>query len=219
MLSGIANTREVRLVSQNMDTRLGSTRTSAHCAGPGRSPGLRGSLTWLSRHRLGHSVLPIFSFFCKWSLIKLTKLNPSLFVCVCVFPNFLIVFFFSFIYLLIFFYFTILYWFCHRLTWIWHGCTCVLYPKSPSHLLPHSIPLGHPSAPDLSTLYHASNLDWRFISHVIIYMFQSILPYHPALALSHRVQKTVLYICVSFAVSHTGLLLSHFSCVRLCATS
>ena len=103
MLSGIANTREVRLVSQNMDTRLGSTRTSAHCAGPGRSPGLRGSLTWLSRHRLGHSVLPIFSFFCKWSLIKLTKLNPSLFVCVCVFPNFLIVFFFSFIYLLIFF--------------------------------------------------------------------------------------------------------------------
>ena len=27
---------------------------------------------------------------------------------------------------------------------------------------------------------------------------------------SHRVQKTVLYICVSFAVSHTGLSLSSF---------
>ena len=26
------------------------------------------------------------------------------------------------------------------------------------------IPLGHPSAPVLSTLYHASNLDWRFVS-------------------------------------------------------
>ena len=28
-----------------------------------------------------------------------------------------------------------------------------------SHLPPHPIPLGHPSAPALSTLYHASNLD------------------------------------------------------------
>ena len=43
------------------------------------------------------------------------------------------------------------------------------------------------------------------------------------LSLSHRVQKTVLYISVSFAVSHTGLsllqlLLSRFSRVQLCAT-
>ena len=33
--------------------------------------------------------------------------------------------------------------------------------------------------------------------------FSAILPNHPTLSLSHRVQKTVLYICVSFAVSHT----------------
>ena len=32
----------------------------------------------------------------------------------------------------------------------------------------------------------------------------------PTLSLSHRVQKTVLYICVSFAVSFTGLLLPSF---------
>ena len=32
----------------------------------------------------------------------------------------------------------------------------------------------------------------------------------PTLALSHRVQKNVLYICVTFAVSHTGLLLPSF---------
>ena len=85
----------------------------------------------------------------------------------------------------------------------------------PSHLPPHPIPLGHPRAPAPSTLYHASNLDWQFISH-IFYMFQChspiascprSLPQHPALALSHRVQKTVQYICVSFAVLHTGLLL------------
>ena len=31
--------------------------------------------------------------------------------------------------------------------------------------------------------------------------FNAILPNHPTLSLSHRVQKTVLYICVSFAVA------------------
>ena len=41
-----------------------------------------------------------------------------------------------------------------------------------SHLPPHPIPQGHPSAPALSTLSHASNLDWWSVSHMIIYMFQ-----------------------------------------------
>ena len=40
--------------------------------------------------------------------------------------------------------------------------------------------------------------------------FNAILPNHPTLSLSHRVQKTILYICVSFAVSHTGLSLPSF---------
>ena len=47
----------------------------------------------------------------------------------------------------LFVYFTISYWFCHTLTWICNGCTCVLHPEPPSHLSPHPIPLGHPSAP------------------------------------------------------------------------
>ena len=62
--------------------------------------------------------------------------------------------------------------FCHTLTWISHGCTCVPHPEAPSHLPPHPIPQGHPSAPALSTLSHASNLDWQSVSHMIIYMFQ-----------------------------------------------
>ena len=40
--------------------------------------------------------------------------------------------------------------------------------------------------------------------------FSAILPNHPTLSLSHRVQNTILYICVSFAVSHTGLSLPSF---------
>ena len=47
---------------------------------------------------------------------------------------------------------------------------------TPSHLPAHPIPLGHPSVPALSTLYHASNLDWQSISHMIIYMFQCHSP-------------------------------------------
>ena len=118
--------------------------------------------------------------------------------------SFFFIYFHSFFNLFIF-YFTILYWFCHTLTWIRHRCTCVLHPEPSSHFLPHPIPLGHPSAPAPSTLYHASNVDWRFISHMIIYMFQCHPPKSsPSLPL-HRVQKTVLYICISFAVSHTGL--------------
>ena len=55
-------------------------------------------------------------------------------------------------------------------------CTCVPHPETPSHLPPHPIPLGHPSASAPSTLSHALNLDWRFVSYMIIYMFQCHSP-------------------------------------------
>ena len=51
--------------------------------------------------------------------------------------------------------------------------------NTPSHLPTHPIPLGHPSAPALSTLYHVSNLDWWFFSHMIVYMFQCPSPISP----------------------------------------
>ena len=113
-------------------------------------------------------------------------------------------------------YFTILYWFCHTLTWIHHGCTHVSHPEPPSHLPPYTIPLGHSSAPAPSILYHALNLDCWFVSHMIICCFNAILPNHHTLSLSHRVQKTVLYICVFSAVLHTGLLLPSFQIPYIC---
>ena len=74
-------------------------------------------------------------------------------------------------------YFTILWWFLPYNTGISHGCTCVPHPEHPPfHLPPSPIPLGHPSAPALSTLYHASNLVWQFISHMILHMFQCHSP-------------------------------------------
>ena len=75
-------------------------------------------------------------------------------------------FFFLFIYFL--FYFTILYWFCHTLTWIFHGCTWAPHPELPSH----TISLDHPRAPAPNILYPASDIDWWFISYLIVYMFQ-----------------------------------------------
>ena len=62
--------------------------------------------------------------------------------------------------------------FCHTLTWISHGCTCVPHPEPSSFLLPHPIPQGPPSTLALRALSHASNLDWWSISHIVIHMFQ-----------------------------------------------
>ena len=85
--------------------------------------------------------------------------------------SFFFYFFIILFYFILFFSFTILYWFCHTPTCIRHGCTRVPHPESPSYLPPHTIPLGHPSAPAPSFLYPASNLDWWFISYMILYMF------------------------------------------------
>ena len=50
-----------------------------------------------------------------------------------------------------------------------------------------------------------------FSFHIWYYTcFNAIIPNHPSLSLSHRVQKTVLDICVSFAVSYTWLSLPSF---------
>ena len=51
----------------------------------------------------------------------------------------------------------------------------------PPTSLPGPIPLGHPSALAPSILYPASNLDWRFISYMILYVFQchSLKSSHP----------------------------------------
>ena len=107
-------------------------------------------------------------------------------------------------------YFTTLYWFCHTSTWLHHGCTRIPHPEPPptSFSIPSLwvIPVHQPQA---SCILHRT---WTGDSFHIWYFtcFNAILPNHPTLALSHRIQKTVLYICVSFAILHTGLSLPSF---------
>ena len=72
--------------------------------------------------------------------------------------------------------------------------------NTPCNLPPHLIPVGHPSAPAPNTLSHASNLDWRFISHMITYMFQCHSPKssHPR-PLSQSPKDCCIHLCLLLA--------------------
>ena len=115
-------------------------------------------------------------------------------------------------------YFTILYWFCHTSTWIHYRYTCVPHPEPPSHIPPHTIPLVCLSAPAPSILYPASNLDWRFISYMILYMFQCHSPKSSYPLPLPQSPKDCSIICVSFAVSHTRLSLPTFKIPYICVS-
>ena len=69
--------------------------------------------------------------------------------------------------------------FCHTLTWISHGFTCVPHPDPPSHLPLHPIPLGLPSAPGPSTcLMHPA---WAGDRNIYMFRCCSLWTSHPCL--------------------------------------
>ena len=130
--------------------------------------------------------------------MPLLKYFHIFFLCVCVCSSGLIclnfLFFLNFYFI---FNFTILYWFCHISKWICHRYTCVPHPE-PSSLLPsHTIPPGRPSAPAPSIQYRTSNLDWRLVSYMMLYMFQRHSPKssHP-LPLPQRPKDCSIHQCL-----------------------
>ena len=106
--------------------------------------------------------------------------------------------------------------FCQTSTWISHRCTCVPQPEPPSHLLPHPIPEGHPSAPALSTLSHALKLDQQSASHMIIYTFQCypLKLSHPRLLLQSP-KDCSIHLCL-FCFLSCGIYGYHFSKFHIC---
>ena len=91
---------------------------------------------------------------------------------------------------------------------------------SPLPSPPHPIPQGHPSAPALSTLSQASNLDWQSVSHMIIYMFQCyslksshprLLPQNPKVCSLHL----YLFCCLAYRVIITIFLNSTYIYVNI----
>ena len=119
--------------------------------------------------------------------------------------------------LFFFFYFTILYWFCYTSRWIHHGCTCVPHPEPRSHLPPRTIPLGHPSAPAPSILYHASSLDWRFVSHMTVYTFQCHSPKssHP-LPLPQSLKDCSIHLCLFCCLAYRVIITIFLNSIYMC---
>ena len=84
------------------------------------------------------------------------------------------------------------------------------------HLPPHIISLDRPHAPAPSILYPVLNIDWQFVSYMIVCMFQCHSPKssHPLpLPQSPKVRSThlCLFCCLTYRVIYTSvsLLLSH----------
>ena len=79
----------------------------------------------------------------------------------------------------------------------------VPYPERSSHLPPHPIPLGCPSTQALSALFHASDLHWSSVSHMVIYRFQcnSLKSSHLHL-LPQSPKVCSLYLCLSYCLTY-----------------
>ena len=116
------------------------------------------------------------------------------------------------LYLLFHFYFTLQYCIGFAIHW-YESAIWVPNPEPPSHHPPHIISLGHPSAPAPSILYHALNLDWRFISYMILYRFQCHSPKscHPLPLPQSPKDCSIhlcLFCCLAFRVIVTIFLIS-----------
>ena len=87
-----------------------------------------------------------------------------------------------------------------------------------SHLPPYTIPLGHPSAPAPSILYHASNLDWWFISHTILYMFQCHSPKssHPC-PLPQSPKVCSINLCLFCCLANRVIIIIFLNSIYICS--
>ena len=75
--------------------------------------------------------------------------------------------------------------FCHTLTWISHGFTCVPLPDPSSDFPLHPDPSGSSQCTRPEHLSHASNLVWWSVSPLLAYLFQcySLRTPHPCLCI------------------------------------
>ena len=87
----------------------------------------------------------------------------------------------------------------------------------PSRLPPHPIPQGHPSAPALSALSHALNLDWRSVSHMVIYLFQccSLKSSHPR-HLPQSPKVCSLHLCLCCCLAYRVIITIFLNSIYMC---
>ena len=149
------------------------------------------------------------SFFTLSKMLLATSL--IYFFIISIFLSYVLYFF------ILFLIFTILYWFCHISTWICHRYTRVPHREPSSLLPPCTIPLGHPSAPASSILYPASNLDWWFISYMILYMFQCHFPKssHP-LPLPQSPKDCSIHLCLFCCLAYKVIVNIFLNSIYMC---
>ena len=89
--------------------------------------------------------------------------------------------------------------------------------NSPSHHPPHPIPQGCSSALALNVLFHASNLDWLSISHMVIYMFQcySLKSSDPCL-LPQSPKLCSLYLCLFCYLAYRVIITIFLNSIYMC---
>ena len=105
----------------------------------------------------------------------------------------------------------------HWHTWISHGCTWVPNLETPSHLPPHIVSLDHPRAPAPSILYPVLNLDWRFVSYMIVYMFQCHSPKssHP-LPLPQSPKACSIHLCLFCCLAYRVIITIFLNSIYMC---
>ena len=124
-----------------------------------------------------------------------------------------------FLFFLIYFYFTLKYSSGNIIHQHQSAMAIHVFPiPNPSPTSPlHTIPLCHPSAPAPSILHPASNLDWQFISYMILYMFQCHSPKssHPIPLPQSPKDCSIhlcLFCCLAYRVICTIFLNSRYMC-------
>jgi len=87
----------------------------------------------------------------------------------------------------------------------------------PSPFPPYPIPLGCPRALALAALFHALNLDWSSVLHMVMYMFQCCSQIIPPLP-SPTESKSLFFTSVSplLPTLHEGLLVLSFYISYIC---
>ena len=174
-----------------------------------RHQGLPWILTAMMGHWQNESEIESRSVTLVWASEKLTRLmtwnilQNSLVSC-CSFPQPLPPYTFFFLFSFFFFFFIwrliILQYcsgFCHILTWISHGFTCVPDPEPPSYLPPHPIPQCTGFEYPVSHIKLGLVLYFTYANIHVSMLFSQIIPLSP----SPRVQKSI-FISVSLLLSH-----------------
>ena len=95
----------------------------------------------------------------------------------------------------------------------------ILTPPPTSLPIPFTNPesVSHPSALTPSILYHTSNLDWQFISHMIIYMF----PHHSPISslpcpLPQSPKEYSNHLCLSCCLAYRVIITIFLNSIYMC---